>query len=546
MRKENQILSILLALVLSLNFLTISIAQPNDLATLQNNIKKTAQFIQKQAPNPQVGTVSGDWSVMALARSSQNVSQEYYDNYYKNVVQYVKSKNGKLHDRKYTEYSRLILALTAIGKDPTDVGGYDLLSNLGDFDKVVYQGINGPIFALIAIDSKNYPMPISKEAKTKATRDMYVKYIIDKQIPLDGGFSLDGIKGDVDITAMAIQSIAKYKDKKEVQIAIDKALDFLEKSQEENGGYSSWGTENSESVAQVIMAVTQLKIDPMDKRFIKNGNTLMSNLLTFYDESGGFMHIKLGGGDNGGAKAGVVDGIATDQGMYAMIAYDRYYKGKNSYYDMTDVKTKVEEKDKISTPKPATSQKEDINLKTFKDISDSKNKQAIEYLATKNIINGITKDQFKPQQNMTRAEFSTIMVKALNIKIENTNPIFKDVTKDKWYFDYVNTAYKKGIIKGISQDVFNPHGKITKEEASVILYNVAKLIKKNTDISQLEINTYLPQFTDYATISNWSRQAISYMVKNEIISSKNIKLEPKKQLNRAEISQMIYDLLNIK
>lgn len=332
MKKQRRVLSLIFALLMTLSFISQTSAQTNKLTQIQNNIKKTAQYMQKQVPNPTIGTMSGDWTVMALARSGQNVPKQYYEKYYENVVNHLKNQNGKLSERKYTEYSRVILALTAIGKNPQNVGGYNLISYLSDYEKVIYQGINGAIFALIALDSNNYNITSQKGVKVTATRDMYVQYILDRQIPLDGGFSLDGIKSDPDVTAMAIQALSKYKYKKDVQISLKRAIKFLSNAQQKNGGYLSWNVENSESVSQVITALTQIKIDPSDSRFVKNNHTLIDNLLTFYDASGGFLHTK--------SKAGNVDSMATDQGMYAMIAYDRFYSKKNAYYDMTDVNSK--------------------------------------------------------------------------------------------------------------------------------------------------------------------------------------------------------------
>lgn len=129
-----------------------------------------------------------------------------------------------LHEKKYTEYSRVILGLTAAGYDPTDVAGYDLTMALGDFDKTIWQGINGPIFALIALDCGNYVIPRNPEAVTQATRDMYVDEILRRQLS-DGGFSLLGgsvsataadEESDPDITAMALQALAKYRNRDDV------------------------------------------------------------------------------------------------------------------------------------------------------------------------------------------------------------------------------------------------------------------------------------------------------------------------------------------
>jgi len=231
-------------------------------------IKDTASYIYQRVKNPQVGSVGGEWAVIGLARSGYNVPDSYYEGYYRAVESYVKAANGVLHDKKYTEYSRVILALTAAGYDLTNVAGYDLTMPLGDFEKTIWQGINGPIFALLALDSGNYAIPENPAASVQATRDMYIDEILRRQLP-DGGFSLLGgsknateadAQADPDITATALQALAKYQDRADVRKATEKALACLSRLQNDQGGYTSWDENSVESVAQVIVALAELEI----------------------------------------------------------------------------------------------------------------------------------------------------------------------------------------------------------------------------------------------------------------------------------------------
>ena len=129
------------------------------------------------------------------------------------------------------------------------MGGHNLLKGLDNMAYVQTQGINGPIWALIALDSGNYDIPKNTSAKTQATRQLYIDEIIKNQMK-DGGWSLTGTgDSDVDISAMALQALAKYQDQKAVKTATDKALTYLSKAQDSKGGYASWGTTNVESVA---------------------------------------------------------------------------------------------------------------------------------------------------------------------------------------------------------------------------------------------------------------------------------------------------------
>jgi len=321
------------------NNITEEVDRANNLDVL-NQIKKTAKFMKETITDPVVASVGGEWTVLGLARSGIEFSDEYFNKYYVNVEETLLRKSGKLHNIKYTEYDRVILALTSIGKNVKNIAGYDLTNPLADFNTLIKQGINGPIFALIALDSKNYEIPINKEVKVQTTREMLIDFILGREI-IGGGWALgeNPSEADPDITAMAIQSLTPYyKNNKEVKIAVDRGLEWLSKAQKADGGYSSWGSINSESIAQVIVALTSLEIDPhKDQRFIKNGNSAVDALLSFAVSGGGFYHVKPGGKGNGGANPGDVDLMATDQAMYAMVSYSRFVNGQNRLYDMTDV-----------------------------------------------------------------------------------------------------------------------------------------------------------------------------------------------------------------
>lgn len=287
-------------------------------------LKKALANIKKKVPTPTIGYSSGEWAVLALARGNADVLNSYYDGYYDRVVAYVRDNisSGKLNADKSTDNARIALALTAIGEDPTSVGGHNLLTALNDLSYVKKQGSNGPIWALIALDSKNY---------TSSSRDALIEAILDGRTN-DGGWALDGNATDVDMTAMAIQALAPYynKSNKTVKDAVDTALAWLSTKQSSDGGFSSWGKANAESCAQVIVALSALNIDAdTDSRFVKNGHSALENLLTFEQADGSFLHT-LPGSDKDNNQ------MSSEQGTYALVAYDRFKTGKNSLYNMTD------------------------------------------------------------------------------------------------------------------------------------------------------------------------------------------------------------------
>lgn len=295
-----------------------------DTQNIQSTLNTVLKRMSETVTEPQFGTIAGEWSVLCLARSGfYDKDSTYFSDYYNRIVDTVNeiaADNGALHNVKSTENARLILALSAIGRDAQSVGNYNLTQPFNDFHWIKKQGINGPIFALIALDTNDY------QTADASIRQQCIDFILEKELE-GGGWALSGNTPDADMTAMALQSLARYREIADVDSAIERGITVLSEMQNENGGFSSWGTVNSESIAQVITACTALGIDPdTDERFMKNGSAVDA-LLSFYDNSSEMFSHTLGDGGNA---------MATDQCSYALIAYLRDLNGENALYDMTD------------------------------------------------------------------------------------------------------------------------------------------------------------------------------------------------------------------
>ena len=480
-----------------------------------------AEYLMTAVPNPTVSSIGGEWAVIGAARSGCNIPAEFYQKYYDNLIAYLNKNNGVLHDKKYTEYSRVILALTAIGKDPANAGGYNLLKPLGDYERTVFQGINGAVWALIALDCGNYEIPYNQDAAVNASREMYLKQILSLQ-KSDGGWGLS-TDSDSDITAMALCAIAKYIDAPDVKAAADSALGYLSAQQNEDGGYLSGGAENSETAAQVITALCTLKIPIDDARFVKNGRTLYDNLMDFYKD-GGFSH----------ERGGSVNQMATEQCFYALAAIKRFKENKTALWDMTDV---AKDNKSYEEKKPNA----DAGIKkTFEDIADIKERDEIEALAAKGIINGKTETSFDPYATMTRAEFTAVVTRALTPDLKD-NDSFADVNRSDWFYGYVGAACGSGIVTGVSQTEFNPYGIITKEEAAVMIARSAKILGMNTEYASTR--DILSEFVDYITVSDWAESGMAFCYDNRILSNEETEIKPKSNVNRAEVAVMLYNLL---
>jgi len=320
--------------------LKASAAPPAQAKDIKATLNATMAQLAATVTEPKFGTSGGEWAVLSLARGGYyDTDAAYFAEYYSRIEETVNTLavsvnlNGALHKIKSSENSRLILALSAIGKTPTSVGNWDVVKPFNDFTWLTKQGINGPIFALLALDAQNY------QTEDATIRQQCVDYILGKQLA-EGGWALGGSSADPDMTAMALQALAKYREQAAVAAAAEKAFACLSKIQKENGGYASWGSVNSESISQVIVACTAWGINPdTDSRFVKNGNSALDALLSFYIESEAkFRHVM----------DGTANAMATEQACYAMVAYDRLINQQNALYDMTDVQVQQPETKEIA------------------------------------------------------------------------------------------------------------------------------------------------------------------------------------------------------
>lgn len=280
-------------------------------------------------------TFGNEWEIIDLARYGYT-NVPMYETYYASVEEKVKETGAIIHKYKATENERTILALTALGVDCTDVAGYNILEPLYDVSYVKKQGLNGSVFGLLALDAAK--APDSLEEGGASIREQLIQEILTAELST-GGWTFIGA-ADPDMTGMAIQALAPYYNTNtDVKEAVDRGLDVLSNMQRDDGGFASWGSLNSESAAQVVTALSALGIDAdTDPRFVKNGISVLDNLISFKDEAtGGFRHIKK---DQNGNVYGE-NAMATQQGTYALVAYYRYKHGMPALYDMSDADWKL-------------------------------------------------------------------------------------------------------------------------------------------------------------------------------------------------------------
>ena len=271
-----------------------------------------------QTKNVGIGSTKGEWLVLALARGgiisgtdTSGIGASYLNTLFTTLRD---SQDTKL--TLSTDYARITLAMSALGVEAPE----SVLDVVRDYDRVTTQGINAVAYALLALDSKPY-----NDEGDAALRNNYVAFLLNNACD-KGGWVYGGDKtstADVDMTAMVIQALAPYYGDAQVKTAVDNALKVLKSMQKSTGGFSTYGTYNAESTAQVIVALTALGIDPTKWT---NADPIDA-LLHFYDASASmFRHTTNGKADQ----------MATEQAAYALVAYNRFVSSQNRLYDMSD------------------------------------------------------------------------------------------------------------------------------------------------------------------------------------------------------------------
>ncbi len=233
---------------------------------------------------PSVGNGS-EWLAICLHRCDKSLS---YDAYVDALSDRIKESG-----HKSTDYMRMGLCLAELSGDEALIA--NVIRNNTDYDNIM---------AVI------YGLMLCKEAEydPEYAAEQFGDRLTSRVNP-DGGWSLMPGVSDPDVTAMAVRALSYLKDYCEA--TIDGALQYLSAVQKDNGGYESYGIENSESCSQVIMALLSLDIDiDTDERFVKNKRTLWEVLMSYRCEDGGFAHIEGGQSDK----------MATLQALQAFLA----------------------------------------------------------------------------------------------------------------------------------------------------------------------------------------------------------------------------------
>ena len=258
-----------------------------------------------------------DWYIFAMGRAGYPAPYEEYRRDAEAIL-YERYCKDTGEEWQPTDSYRMIFACMAAGSSPYDVKGMNLLKESVwecPEEKFKRQGIMSAIFALLLLHS------VEQEG-AEETQERIAEELLSYQTDA-GGFGMGKNEADVDVTAMAVQALAK-EDTAECKEALCKALLFLQKEQRWDASFGSGEKKSAESTAQVVTALCCCNIDPAtDERFCKFQTSPVDALLRFRNPDGGFSH----------EKGEPSDGTATTQALYALEAYRRYIQGEEGIYE---------------------------------------------------------------------------------------------------------------------------------------------------------------------------------------------------------------------
>lgn len=446
-----------------------------------------------------------------------------------------------------------ILALRAFGYDAKDT--YTSKSKKLDIVDKLSKLIDEQSDAVTNVYTLPYVIIALRQSEDYAT-DEQMEYLINsaissKEIWLNDEWGTDAA------SAMVFALAPYYNSDDAVKSAIDEAVDMIKSAQDDTGLIN-----NAASTGLAITALSALGIDP--QTVICNGKNLVDGLMTQANETlSGFEPM--------------TNTFSTEQGFRGLVAWQlaKAESGKAMYdfssYPLdtaksTKTKTSSSSGGTIVTVVPDTNTEKveqeektedfkneninpDINVKpvsyagkTFEDISTHKNKIKIEALAERNIINGKSETSFDPDGTITRSEFAAIITRGLGLP-QKASTMFEDVKSNDWFYESVNTAYHYGIIKGVSATEFNPYGNISRQEAATMVSRAAKLCGISVDKDDDSARDILAVFTDYTKSADWAKSALAFCYENGILSNEKEEIKPEEKITRAEVAEMIYNML---
>jgi hypothetical protein len=169
----------------------------------------------------------------------------------------------------------------------------------------------------------------------------------------------------------------------------------------------------------------------------------------------------------------------------------------------------------------------------------------IQTLTDKQIVKGNGVNKFFPNQKVTRAQFTTLLVRALKLQSGEFKGAFSDVKETDWFAKDIETAEEAGIVNGYNDGTFKPADYISREQMVLMLMNANQYAtdKLTTDISK---GVSIDDFSDNAKISSWAIDSVKAAYDLGILSGRSDStFAPKMNATRAEAAKVLYMALEL-
>lgn len=182
------------------------------------------------------------------------------------------------------------------------------------------------------------------------------------------------------------------------------------------------------------------------------------------------------------------------------------------------------------------------NKVIFKDVAESAwYGKAVSFIAARGVTTGTGNGNYSPESKLTRSEFIVMMMRAYGIAPDTaTADNFADAG-NTYYTGYLAAAKRLGISGGVGNNMFAPGTEITRQEMFTLLYNALKAIGQ---LPEGNTGKTLSAFSDAGQINSWAKEAMTLMVKNGTVSGSGGKLTPKETTTRAQMAQVLYNLMS--
>ncbi|SHH11776.1 Prenyltransferase, beta subunit [Thermosyntropha lipolytica DSM 11003] len=412
-------------------------AVKNALFYLKKMQNEDGGFPYKKGEESDPATTS--WVIIALGAAGEDIQKGWLKGG-KSPVDYLKGSSFKPDST--TDYARTLLALTAAGEKPVYKGEnlaaklkswIDEEGKLGQKDKGEDELINAHIWGILALISSGQEVPDREKARA---------WLIKRQNP-DGSFAwAEGIEGDADDTAAAVQALIALGENKD-GAAVRRALAYLKSCQLYSGGFKSgWSISqaNSCSDAWVMQALIAAGEDIRGSSWSRGGKNVVEHLLSLQDKSGGFRWREED------REPSIICTAYAVTALSGKCFTGRKNEERGIFYDLS---------------------------------SSHWAYQAVFSLLQKGVVGGYPDHTFRPEKALSRAEFARILCSALQLQpvAPERGKGFKDVPEGYWATSYIETAYAYGYMRGYPDGSFNPEGKIRGSELAAVLCQILKLEK---------------------------------------------------------------------